>query len=96
MLPHPARMCKHMRLELMQRFPSGHYIYEFMALPGHEGQIHRDSFERAFKPSKIWWQPNQDTWLRYFSEEDLAEWTSYLLPRLEFLISQARLPIGNA
>ena len=22
MLPHPARMCKHMRLELMQRFPN--------------------------------------------------------------------------
>ena len=71
------------------RPPSDHYIYEFMALPGHEGQMHRDSFENAFKPTTSWWQPNCDTWLRYFAEDDLAEWASFLLPRLDFLLSQA-------
>ena len=83
---------------IVSRIPlpeNDHYIYRFMELPGHEGQMFRDSFEQAFKATPICWEPGYDIWLRYFSTDDLDEWTEFLLPRLDSLIEQWR-PLGSA
>lgn len=36
------------------------------------------------------WEFNRDVWLRYYAEDDLAEWSKFLTPRLEGLLSTAR------
>ena len=59
-----------------------HEIYEFMQLPGKDGEIFRDAFERAFRHEPTLFEPGKDIWLRYFSESDVEAWADYLEDRL--------------
>ena len=63
-------------------------IYEWMQLPGKEGEIFRESWARAFVPHPEIWSPNHDVWLRYFAADDIEEWGAFIAARLSHLTAQ--------
>jgi hypothetical protein len=63
-----------------------HQIYEWMKLPGAQGEMFRRSFHLTFNVNPAAWEPGVDVWLYYFAADDLEEWFTFLTPRLEALI----------
>lgn len=65
--------------------PQGSRIDQLTRLPGIEGEIFREYRNRSLAPHPEPWMQFHDIWLRYFSEEDIADWAAFLLTRLPYL-----------
>lgn len=65
-------------------------ICQWMDLPGEEGATFKRMWAEAFVPHPHRWAEDMDVWLRYFAVDDVEEWASFLVPRLELLTAQVR------